>query len=186
MSHVPYRSQAGARTGQRESLPRRLDDPGRGPEGQAGVPLPERDPRAVRRRRPRNPRRAAGRRTRQPLLARPDPEPDRQHGRGRRSRATPRSWRSSASATRLNCGRPTRSPCRSASPTRSSCRPPRASPWPCPTRPTFTISGADKQKVGQFAAEIRKARPPEPYKGKGIRYEGEAIRRKSGKAFGSK
>jgi large subunit ribosomal protein L6 len=49
-----------------------------------------------------------------------------------------------------------------------------------------TISGADKQKVGQFAAEIRKVRPPEPYKGKGIRYEGETVRRKAGKAFGSK
>jgi large subunit ribosomal protein L6 len=49
-----------------------------------------------------------------------------------------------------------------------------------------TISGADKQAVGQFAAEIRKVRPPEPYKGKGIRYEGETVRRKAGKAFGSK
>ena len=50
----------------------------------------------------------------------------------------------------------------------------------------ITITGADKQKVGQFAAEVRKVRPPEPYKGKGIRYEGETVRRKSGKAFGSK
>jgi large subunit ribosomal protein L6 len=50
----------------------------------------------------------------------------------------------------------------------------------------ITVTGADKQKVGQFAAEIRKVRPPEPYKGKGIRYEGEVVRRKSGKAFGSK
>ena len=50
----------------------------------------------------------------------------------------------------------------------------------------ITISGADKQKVGQFAAEVRKVRTPEPYKGKGIRYEGETVRRKSGKAFGSK
>jgi large subunit ribosomal protein L6 len=50
----------------------------------------------------------------------------------------------------------------------------------------ITITGADKQKVGQFAAEIRKVRPPEPYKGKGIRYEGEQVRRKSGKAFGAK
>ncbi|MGE3818673.1 MAG: 50S ribosomal protein L6 [Isosphaeraceae bacterium] len=49
-----------------------------------------------------------------------------------------------------------------------------------------TISGADKQAVGQFAAEVRKVRPPEPYKGKGIRYEGEVVRRKAGKAFGSK
>jgi large subunit ribosomal protein L6 len=48
------------------------------------------------------------------------------------------------------------------------------------------ISGADKQAVGQFAAEVRKVRPPEPYKGKGIRYEGEVVRRKAGKAFGAK
>ncbi len=46
------------------------------------------------------------------------------------------------------------------------------------------ISGADKQAVGQFAASIRGVRPPEPYKGKGIRYEGEVVRRKAGKAFG--
>jgi large subunit ribosomal protein L6 len=55
------------------------------------------------------------------------------------------------------------------------------------TDPThLSISGPDKQAVGQFAAEVRKVRPPEPYKGKGIRYEGEAVRRKAGKAFGSK
>jgi large subunit ribosomal protein L6 len=45
----------------------------------------------------------------------------------------------------------------------------------------LTIEGIDKQAVGQFAADIRKLRPPEPYKGKGIRYEGEYIRRKVGK-----
>lgn len=44
------------------------------------------------------------------------------------------------------------------------------------------ISGADKQLVGQFAAEVRKKRPPEPYKGKGIKYSTEHIRRKEGKA----
>ena len=44
------------------------------------------------------------------------------------------------------------------------------------------ISGPDKQAVGQFAAEVREKRPPEPYKGKGIRYQGEYIRRKEGKA----
>lgn len=44
------------------------------------------------------------------------------------------------------------------------------------------VSGPDKQKVGQFAAEIRIKRPPEPYKGKGIKYAGERIRRKEGKA----
>jgi len=47
------------------------------------------------------------------------------------------------------------------------------------------VSGPDKQQVGQFAAEIRKLRPPEPYQGKGVRYEGEQIRRKQGKAFAS-
>jgi large subunit ribosomal protein L6 len=48
------------------------------------------------------------------------------------------------------------------------------------------ISGPDKQAVGQFAAIVRDVRRPEPYKGKGIRYEGEVVRRKAGKAFGSK
>jgi large subunit ribosomal protein L6 len=46
------------------------------------------------------------------------------------------------------------------------------------------VSGIDKQLVGQIAADIRKVRPPEPYKGKGIRYEGEVVRRKAGKAAG--
>jgi len=46
----------------------------------------------------------------------------------------------------------------------------------------ITVSGFDKQKVGQAAAEIRGFRPPEPYKGKGIRYAGEQVRRKAGKA----
>ena len=53
---------------------------------------------------------------------------------------------------------------------------------PTPTR--ITINGIDKQVVGQVAANIRKIRKPEPYKGKGIRYEGEQVRRKSGKAAG--
>jgi large subunit ribosomal protein L6 len=52
-----------------------------------------------------------------------------------------------------------------------------------PTR--LSISGADKCLVGQVAANIRGYRPPEPYKGKGIKYEGEIIRRKAGKAAGS-
>ena len=50
-----------------------------------------------------------------------------------------------------------------------------------PTPTTITVKGTDKQQVGQTAAEIRKVRPPEPYKGKGIRYEGEYVRRKVGK-----
>lgn len=48
------------------------------------------------------------------------------------------------------------------------------------------ISGPDKQKVGQFAAEVREKRPPEPYKGKGIKYVDEHIRRKEGKTGGKK
>ncbi len=49
----------------------------------------------------------------------------------------------------------------------------------------FVVKGADKQLLGQFCAEVRKLRPPEPYKGKGIRYENEYVRRKQGKAFAS-
>jgi large subunit ribosomal protein L6 len=50
-----------------------------------------------------------------------------------------------------------------------------------PTPTQVVVRGIDKQAVGQTAAEIRKVRPPEPYKGKGIRYEGEHVRRKVGK-----
>jgi large subunit ribosomal protein L6 len=48
------------------------------------------------------------------------------------------------------------------------------------------IAGFDKQSVGQFAATIRAVRPPEPYQGKGIRYEGEYVRKKAGKAAAKK
>ncbi len=48
----------------------------------------------------------------------------------------------------------------------------------------LAVSGIDKQQVGQVAAEIRGVRPPEPYKGKGIRYEGEVVRQKAGKTAG--
>ena len=51
-----------------------------------------------------------------------------------------------------------------------------------PNPTTIVVRGIDKQKVGQTAAEIRKVRPPEPYKGKGIRYSDEQVRRKVGKA----
>ncbi|MCM3694472.1 50S ribosomal protein L6 [Neobacillus niacini] len=50
-----------------------------------------------------------------------------------------------------------------------------------PTNTKITITGTDKERVGALAANIRQVRPPEPYKGKGIRYEGEAVRRKEGK-----
>jgi large subunit ribosomal protein L6 len=51
----------------------------------------------------------------------------------------------------------------------------------CPKPTEIVITGIDKQKVGQVAAEIRGFRPPEPYKGKGVRYAGEFILRKEGK-----
>ncbi len=54
-----------------------------------------------------------------------------------------------------------------------------------PDNTHINLKSADKQAVGQFAADIRSVRPPEPYKGKGIRYVDERVRRKSGKAFGS-
>ena len=50
---------------------------------------------------------------------------------------------------------------------------------PAPTK--ITLTGYDKEKLGVFAAELRAVRPPEPYKGKGIRYAGEYVRRKAGK-----
>ncbi len=52
----------------------------------------------------------------------------------------------------------------------------------CPKANRIVVLGPDKQQVGQFASEIREKRPPEPYKGKGIRYAGEHVRRKEGKA----
>jgi large subunit ribosomal protein L6 len=55
-----------------------------------------------------------------------------------------------------------------------------------PSPNKIIISGTDKQKVGQFAAEVREKRPPEPYKGKGVRYAGEVVKLKAGKSGGKK
>ena len=55
-----------------------------------------------------------------------------------------------------------------------------------PKNLTITVSGINKQQVGQMAAKIRSVKPPEPYKGKGIRYQGERVRRKAGKKVGVK
>ncbi len=55
----------------------------------------------------------------------------------------------------------------------------------CPSNTQIVVKGVDKQLVGQFAANVRRVRPPEPYKGKGIRYEGEIVRRKAAKSFGA-
>jgi large subunit ribosomal protein L6 len=59
--------------------------------------------------------------------------------------------------------------------------PPQGISFEVPTPTEIVVRGVDKQQVGQIAAEIRKVRPPEPYKGKGIRYQGEFVRRKVGK-----
>jgi large subunit ribosomal protein L6 len=59
--------------------------------------------------------------------------------------------------------------------------PPDGISFDVPTPTEVTVKGIDKQKVGQIAAEVRKVRPPEPYKGKGIRYRGEYVARKVGK-----
>jgi large subunit ribosomal protein L6 len=60
-------------------------------------------------------------------------------------------------------------------------KPPQGITFEVPAATQVVVKGIDKQKVGQVAAEIRAVRPPEPYKGKGIRYEGEYVRRKVGK-----
>ena len=63
------------------------------------------------------------------------------------------------------------------------CDPPEGVEVACPSNTQIVVSGIDKQAVGQFAANIRKVRPPEPYKGKGIRYSDEQVRRKTGKSL---
>lgn len=64
-------------------------------------------------------------------------------------------------------------------------QPPEGVAIECPNPTTIVVKGADKQAVGQTAAVIRGYRPPEPYKGKGIRYQGEQVRRKAGKTAGA-
>ena len=61
-------------------------------------------------------------------------------------------------------------------------KPPTGVSFEVPDPTTIIVKGADKQKVGQFAAEVRSVRKPEPYKGKGIRYQGEHVKIKPGKA----
>jgi large subunit ribosomal protein L6 len=60
-------------------------------------------------------------------------------------------------------------------------KPPQGITFEVPDTTTVLVKGIDKQQVGEIAAQVRKVRPPEPYKGKGIRYEGEYVRRKVGK-----
>jgi large subunit ribosomal protein L6 len=60
-------------------------------------------------------------------------------------------------------------------------KPPQGINFEVPDATSILVKGIDKQQVGEMAAQVRKVRPPEPYKGKGIRYEGEYVRRKVGK-----
>jgi large subunit ribosomal protein L6 len=60
-------------------------------------------------------------------------------------------------------------------------KPPQGINFEVPDATSVLVKGIDKQQVGEIAAQVRKVRPPEPYKGKGIRYEGEYVRRKVGK-----
>lgn len=60
--------------------------------------------------------------------------------------------------------------------------PPAGIEFQTPTQTSIVIAGSDKQLVGEVSSKLRKLRPPEPYKGKGVRYEGEVIRRKAGKS----
>jgi large subunit ribosomal protein L6 len=60
-------------------------------------------------------------------------------------------------------------------------KPPQGINFEVPDATSVLVKGIDKQQVGELAAQVRKVRPPEPYKGKGIRYEGEYVRRKVGK-----
>jgi large subunit ribosomal protein L6 len=60
-------------------------------------------------------------------------------------------------------------------------KPPQGVTFEVPDATTVLVKGIDKQQVGEISAQVRKVRPPEPYKGKGIRYEGEYVRRKVGK-----
>ena len=117
---------------------------------------------------------------RAPVSARPDPHADREHGHRRLGGLLeePRDR-----GRRLPCraeGQGSRA-CSSGSATRCWSRPRRTSPSRCRSPRRIIVSGIDKQRVGQVAAEIRAWRKPEPYKGKGVRYEGEYVRRKLGK-----
>ena len=91
-----------------------------------------------------------------------------------------KSSRSRASAIAPRCAAATSSS-RSATRTRSRSRRRTGSSSRCPQPTRITVRGASKQQVGEIAAIIRKQRKPEPYKGKGIRYEGEYVARKVGK-----
>ena len=119
-------------------------------------------------------------RTRSPRLPWPHAGADQQHV-GRRHRRLREEARNSGRRLLGRDRRRTYCSFASASPTKSTRRFPKGLTVTCPDQTHIVIKGTDKQLVGEFAAEVRAVRKPEPYKGKGIRYEGEQVRRKAGK-----
>ena len=113
--------------------------------------------------------------------ARPVPHADRQHGR-RRDRGLPQEPGDRRHRVPGDGQGHATSSSRSASRTRSLVKAPAGITFTVERPTLFHIAGIDKQQVGEVAANIRKIRPPEPYKGKGVKYVGEVIRRKAGKA----
>ena len=104
-----------------------------------------------------------------------------EHRHGRDRRASRSSWRSAASATARRCRGKNLNLALGYSHDVDLSDPGRHSDSVTPKPTEIVVSGIDKQKVGQVAAEIRRYRPPEPYKGKGVKYAGEFIFRKEGK-----
>ncbi len=125
-------------------------------------------------------RRSSDRARRGSRAARADAHADREHGRGRHARASRRGSRSRASATAPR-SRATNLELQVGYSHSVRITPREGIAFEVPVPTQVVVRGIDKQMVGQTAAEIRKVRPPEPYKGKGIRYEGEHVRRKVGK-----
>ena len=120
-------------------------------------------------------RRAARRRAPEPRPARPHPLARQQHGRRRHRGFTQGARDRRRRLPGHGPGRRRSSSWPSASATRSRSTPPTASPSRCRRRPASSCRGIDKEMVGQVAADIRKIRKPEPYKGKGVRYAGEDV-----------
>ena len=106
---------------------------------------------------------------------------DREHDR-RRHEGLSQEPRDSRRRLPRGQGRRTPQPRNSATRTRSSYAAPKGITFTVEGTNKVHVDGIDKQQVGQVAAEIRSLRPPEPYKGKGIRYEGEVVKKKLGKA----
>ena len=153
----------------------------KGPQGELARPVPAADHASARRATTLR-RRAARRRAPEPGPARPDPVPGRQHGR-RRDRGLHQGARDRR--RRLPGHRP--GPAASSSWPSGSRHPvhvdaPDGVTFEVPPPTRIIVRGIDKEKVGQVAADIRKLRKPEPYKGKGVRYAGERVVRKAGKA----